>query len=397
MRMPEAIMGDSALRRVLAALSPHRALVVGGAVRNALLGQPVEDIDIATDALPERVVDLARAAGLKPVPTGIEHGTITVVADGRGFEVTTFRRDVETDGRRAVVDFSDRIEDDAARRDFTMNALYAEPSGEVLDPVGGLPDLSARRLRFVGDPDERITEDYLRILRFFRFHAHYGRPGAADAKALAACARHAGGLAHISRERIGAEMRKLLSADNPVEAVQLMEDAGVLAQVLQGARAGGLAALCAVAPDGDAGPGRCPGPRDILTKKKDWELRLASLGADDPAGALRLSRAEARVQEELHSGLTLGEAAYRLGAGRAGQLALLRASRGEALRADWREQIDFAARQVLPISAADLSHRLSGPALGRGLKAAEAAWIESDFLMPAPALVDIALLTGEAP
>ena len=397
MRLPRAIMGDPSLRRVLGALAPHRALVVGGAVRNALLGEPVEDIDIATDARPGQVVDLARAAGLKPVPTGIEHGTVTVVADGRGFEVTTFRRDVETDGRRAVVAFSDRIEDDAARRDFTMNALYAEPSGEVLDPVGGLPDLSARRVRFVGDPDRRITEDYLRILRFFRFHARYGRPGAADAEAVAACARHAQGLSRISRERIGAEMRKLLSADDPVEAVRLMETTGVLAQVLPGGSADGLAALCAVAPEGGAGPGPCPGPRDISTKKKDWELRLAALGAEDAAGALRLSRAEARVQEELRSGLPLGEAAYRLGAGRAGQLALLRASRGEALRSDWREQIDFAAKQVLPISAADLSHRLSGPALGRGLKAAEAAWIEGDFLMPAPALVDIAVLAGDAP
>jgi len=155
--------------------------------------------------------------------------------------------------------------------------------------------------------------------------------------------------------------------------------------------------LGAAALDGAAGPGRCPGPRDISAKKKDWELRLAALGADDAAGTLRLSRAEARVQEELRSGLPLAEAAYRLGAGRAVQLAALRASRGEALRADWREQIEFASRQVLPISAADLSDRLSGPALGRGLKAAEAAWIEGGFVMPAPALVDIALLAGDAP
>lgn len=397
MRLPQAIIGDPGLQRVLAALAPHRALVVGGAVRNALLGMPVEDIDIATDARPERVVDLARAAGLKPVPTGIEHGTVTVVAEGRGYEVTTFRRDVETDGRRAVVAFSDRIEEDAARRDFTMNALYAAPSGEVLDPVGGLPDLAARRLRFVGDPDCRIAEDYLRILRFFRFHAWYGRPGAADPAALAACARGAEGLARISRERIGAEMRKLLSAPDPVEALRLMEEAGVLARVLPGAGADGLAALEAVAPGGAAGPGAvCPRtPEDISAKKRDWPLRLAALGADDPAGALRLSRAEARVQEDLRSDLPLAEAAYRLGAARAVQLAALRASRGEALRADWREQIAFAARQVLPISAADLSDRLSGPALGRGLRAAEAAWIEGGFVVPAPALVDIALLAGD--
>ncbi|MBB1490282.1 CCA tRNA nucleotidyltransferase [Paracoccus sp. MC1854] len=393
MRLPEAITADPSLGRVLAALAPHRALVVGGAVRNALLDEPVDDIDIATDARPERVVDLARAAGLKPVPTGIEHGTITVVADGRGFEVTTFRRDVETDGRRAVVAFSDRIEEDAARRDFTMNALYAEASGQVLDPVGGLPDLAARRVRFVGDPDERITEDYLRILRFFRFHARYGRPGAADPEALAACARHAGGLARISRERIGAEMRKLLSAADPLEAVRLMEQAGVLAQVLPGAGSEGLAAMIAV----EAGT-VCPRtPEGISTRKKDWELRLAALAAADAVDALRLSRAEARVQEELRSDLPLAEAAYRLGAGRAEQLAVLRASRNEELRQDWREQIAFAAGQVLPISAADLSDRLSGPALGRGLRAAEAAWIEGGFLMPAPALVDIALLAGEGP
>ena len=393
-RLPEAITGDAALRRVLAALAPARALIVGGAVRNALLGEPVSDIDIATDARPELVMERAAAAGLKPVPTGIDHGTVTVVADGRGFEVTSFRRDVATDGRRAEVAFSDRLEDDASRRDFTINALYADAEGEVIDPVGGLADLATRRLRFVGDPDQRIAEDYLRILRFFRFHAWYGRRGGADPAALAACARHAAGLSRISRERIGAEMRKLLSAPAPVEAVALMQAAGVLAQLLPGADAGGLSALEAV-PDGAAGPGRCPGPRDISGQKMDWQLRLAALGGEDAAGALRLSRAEARVQEELRSALPLDEAAYRLGEARAVQLALLRASRGEGLRADWREQIGFAAAQVLPISAADLAGRLSGPALGRGLKAAEAAWIGSGFRLPVAALVDVALQAGD--
>ncbi|HHW34188.1 MAG TPA: CCA tRNA nucleotidyltransferase [Paracoccus solventivorans] len=414
-RLPEAITGDPALRRVLAALAPARALIVGGAVRNALLGEPVSDIDIATDARPELVMERAAAAGLKPVPTGIDHGTVTVVADGRGFEVTSFRRDVATDGRRAEVAFSDRLEDDASRRDFTINALYADAEGKVIDPVGGLPDLAARRLRFVGDPDQRIAEDYLRILRFFRFHAWYGRRGGADPAALAACARHAAGLSRISRERIGAEMRKLLSAPGPVEAVALMQTAGVLAQLLPGADAAGLTALEAVL-DGAAGPGRCPRaaaaaflpenspqdcfpgarkPRDISGQKMDWQLRLAALGAEDAAGALRLSRAEARVQEELRSALPLDEAAYRLGEARAVQLALLRASRGEGLRADWREQIGFAAAQVLPISAADLAGRLSGPALGRGLKAAEAAWIGSGFRLPVAALVDVALQAGD--
>ena len=389
--MPAPVMDDPDLRRVLDALAPHPAFVVGGAVRNALLGEPVDDIDIATAARPDQTTALALAAGLKPVPTGIEHGTVTVVAGGRPFEVTTFRRDVETFGRRAVVAFSDDLSEDAARRDFTMNALYAAGDGRVIDPAGGLPDLHARRVRFVGDPDARITEDFLRILRFFRFHARYGRDGAADPAALAACARHAGGLARISRERIGAEMRKLLSAPDPSEAVRLMEDAGVLDIALPGARAAGLAALI------EAEPGAvCPRtPEDISAKKNDWPLRLASLGSEDAASALRLSKGEARVQEELRFGATLAEAAYRLGESRARQIAALRASRGQDLRADWRDEIAFAAGRRFPLSAADVMPQLQGPAVGRGLRAAEAAWIESGFVMPAPGLIDEALLAGE--
>nr|MDA3889890.1 CCA tRNA nucleotidyltransferase [Allgaiera sp.] len=202
-------------RAVCAALTGagHRALFVGGCVRNALLGVAVADIDIATDAAPETVTILAENAGLKAVPTGIDHGTITVVSGGIAHEVTTFRRDVETFGRHATVAFTADPAEDAARRDFTMNALYATPEGEVLDPLGGLPDLQARRLRFVGDPASRIREDYLRILRFFRFHAWYGdQQEGLDPEGIAACAENLDGLAGLSRERIGTEMRKLLSA-----------------------------------------------------------------------------------------------------------------------------------------------------------------------------------------
>nr|WP_244961208.1 CCA tRNA nucleotidyltransferase [Paracoccus sanguinis] len=376
-------MHDPGLRAVLAALAPVRALVVGGAVRNALLGEPVEDIDLATDARPERVIALAEAAGLKAVPTGIAHGTVTLVAGGRGFEVTTFRRDVETDGRRAVVAFSDRLEEDAARRDFTINALYAGADGAVIDPVGGLPDLAARRLRFVGDADRRIAEDYLRILRFFRFHARYGRAGGADPAALAACARGAAGLARISRERIGAELRKLLDAPDPREAVRLMDETGVLAVILPGADPARLTRLVAAEPDFPP-----PSPR--------WPVRLAALGGAEAAERLRLSRLESRAQEELRFAGSLGEAAWRFGQSRAGELALLRAAEGAVL-AGWRDRIAAAEGQRLPVTAADLAGRLTGAALGRGLKAAEAAWIASDFALPAPALIDIALLAGEAP
>ena len=232
MRIAAAFLTDPALQSVLSMLETggHRALIVGGAVRNALLDQPVGDVDIATDAPPERVAQLARAAGLKPVPTGIEHGTVTVVAQGTPFEVTTFRRDVETDGRNATVAFSDRLEDDAARRDFTMNALYADASGAVLDPARGLPDLQSRTLRFVGTPADRIREDYLRILRFFRFLAWYADHAAPGT--IEAITAERDGLPRVSAERIGAEMRKLLAAPDPAPALALMAETGVLSQVL---------------------------------------------------------------------------------------------------------------------------------------------------------------------
>lgn len=384
-RLPAHILRDPALQAVLDMLegAGHRALLVGGAVRNALLGQPVEDIDIATDARPERVADLARDAGLKPVPTGIEHGTITVVSGGHGFEVTTFRRDVETDGRRAVVAFSDDIGEDARRRDFTMNALYATRDGAVLDPVGGLPDLAARRLRFVGRPEQRIREDYLRILRFFRFLAWYGRD--ADADALDACAALAPGLARIAHERIGAEFRKLLAAPDPAPSVALMQDAGILARVLPGADARTLPALIAAERDAGAAP--------------DWPRRLAALGADDPQAALRLSRDDARRQAALSTALasdwSLDEAGYRLGLPAARDHALIRKARGTPLPADWPDRLERAALARLPIAAADLMAQLQGPALGRGLKAAEAMWIDSGFTLPAPALIEAAIRAGK--
>ena len=257
----------------------HQALFVGGCVRNALLDRPVSDIDIATDADPHTVSDIAEKAGFKVAPTGIDHGTVTVIAQGIPHEVTTFRQDIETDGRRAVVAYSPHIEDDAARRDFTMNALYARRDGTVIDPLGGLPDLLARRLRFVGNADARIREDYLRILRFFRFHAIYGDPeGGIDAEGLAACARHAPAISGLSAERIGAEMRKLLAAEDPAPSVAAMERAGVLAQILPGGDARFLAVLVHL-------EGGLP-PR--------WLRRLAVLGGEDVTDRWRLSRAESR-------------------------------------------------------------------------------------------------------
>ncbi|WP_167620034.1 CCA tRNA nucleotidyltransferase [Paracoccus ravus] len=379
MRIEAEFLQDSGLRRVLSALNDagHQALIVGGAVRNALLGERVVDVDIATSALPEETRRLTEKAGLRAVPTGIDHGTITVVAEGHGYEVTTFRRDVETDGRRAVVAFSDRIDEDAQRRDFTMNALYADASGEVIDPVGGLPDLAARRLRFVGAPRARITEDYLRILRFYRFHAWYGAAGKADPEALAACADLAAGLEGISRERIGAEMRKLLAAPDPSEAVGLMAAAGILARTLPGADAAHLPALIA-AENGTP---------------SDWSCRLTLLAADDPARYLRLSRDEERQQEKLTEAarLPLPEAAYRHGARIARLAALIQTARGAPPAPGWDAQIDRAAACRLPIAARDLMPQITGPALGEALRRAESAYIASGFSLNRDELKRIAL------
>src|SRR6201996_6519457 len=219
-------------RAVLAALDGEGKFV-GGAVRNALLNKPVADIDIATPLLPDDVVARLKKAGLGAVPTGIEHGTVTAVVNGKPLEITTLRRDVSTDGRRATVAFTTDWAEDAQRRDFTMNALYADADGEILDTVGGIADLQAGHVRFVGDPITRIKEDYLRILRLFRFHAWYGK-GELDDAALKASAAEKAGLAQLSGERIQKEMLKLLAAENPAPVLRVMAASGILGEILPG-------------------------------------------------------------------------------------------------------------------------------------------------------------------
>ena len=359
--------GTRAVMGMLAA-GGHRALAVGGCVRDALLGLPVADVDISTDARPERVRALAEAAGMKAVPTGEAHGTVTVVAHGAPHEVTTFRRDVETDGRRAVVAFTDRIEEDAMRRDFTMNALYAEADGAVVDPLGGLPDLQARLVRFVGRAEDRIREDYLRILRFFRFNAWHGK--GIDADGLAACAALADGIDRLSRERVGMEMRKLLAAPDPAPAVAAMASAGVLARVMPGAAHEALAPL--VHAEGGMPP--------------DWVRRAAAMGGR--TDGWRLSRAEARAldlrRDALEEGTGLGEIAWRYGEDAARDVALIRAASG-APEPDAEARIARGVAARFPLRAADLPG-LEGPEIGMALRRAERAWIESGFALDREAL-----------
>ena len=352
----------------------HQAWFVGGCVRNALIGAEVSDLDVTTDARPEQVMELANAAGIKSIPTGIDHGTITLVVDDIPFEVTTFRRDVATDGRRATVAFADTMEDDARRRDFTMNALYADADGAVADPLGGLTDLYARRVRFIEDPDRRIKEDYLRILRFFRFHAWYGDPATGiDAEGLAACAANIDGLPSLSSERVTAELLKLLAASDPAPAVASMSSAGVLAQVLPGADSGGLAVLVHLEQSAEVTPSPL--------------RRLAMLGGQ--TDGLRLSKAQARELEQLSSAFDLPELAYRCGFGVAQDAALIRAAAlQEPLLPQTLDHLRFAAEQVFPLTAADLMPALKGAALGDALKKAEARWIASGFELTKAELLD---------
>ncbi|MGY3438470.1 MULTISPECIES: CCA tRNA nucleotidyltransferase [unclassified Marinovum] len=349
----------------------HSAYFVGGCVRNALLGAPVSDIDISTDARPERVMELAGAAGFNAIPTGIDHGTVTVVSDKIAHEITTYRRDIETDGRRAVVAFADTLEEDAHRRDFTMNALYADPMGEVTDPVGGIDDLRAQKVRFIDDAEARIKEDYLRTLRFFRFNAWYGREkGGFDREALAAIAGNLDGLEGLSRERVGAEMIKLLAAPDPTRAVAAMEKAGVLAHLLPGAVSTVLGPLVYVEEEAGIAP--------------DPILRLASIGGEEVDTRLRLSKAQSKdlafFRREVGSVTTPAEIGYRHGAEQSEKLLALRA-------AILQEHIDrkaFAAMEegahaVFPVAAADLMPEYEGAALGDKLRVLEKLWITSGF------------------
>lgn len=361
MKLTDDWLTDPATQAVFAMFNDagHRALAVGGCVRNALIGAPVSDIDIASDAPPVRVMELAEGAGLKVIPTGIDHGTVTVISGGVPHEITTFRRDVETDGRHATVAFSTDVAEDAARRDFTMNALYCEADGAVVDPLGGLADLQARHVRFIRDPGARIMEDYLRILRFFRFTAWYGDPALGlDAEGLAACAEHADGLERISAERIGAETRKLLCAPDPAPVVAAMGQAGILRRILPGSDATALPALIHIAP------------------QVDWIARLALLGGD--ADGLRLSKADAKMLTAL-TGAARGDIApFALGdelGPRALDAIYIRAALlgmppDRAALAEARN----GSAATFPLQAADLMPDLQGPALGRGLATARSLW-----------------------
>jgi poly(A) polymerase len=382
-----------------AAGGPGCARFVGGCVRNELLGRQVDDLDIATRLEPPAVTAALRAAGLKAVPTGVEHGTVTAVSGGRPYEITTLRRDVETDGRRAVVAFTTDWAQDAGRRDFTLNALYADRAGTVFDPLGsGVVDAQAGRIVFVGDAETRIREDYLRILRFFRFTAWYGR-GGPDAAATAACAALKGGLAQLAAERVSKELLKLLAAPDPRAAMALMAQTGVLAQVLPEAtslaRFEALAGLEAGDPELRLAALMSGGAAEAVAAARRLRLsnglrdRLAAAAEPEPALAADMTPADAR------------RALYAIGAQAfLDRARLCAAAAGDA--AGWRGLIDLAGawtRPRFPLGGADVAALgiPPGPRVGALLREAEAWWIAGDFPDDRAALLARLKAAAEAP
>jgi poly(A) polymerase len=390
--------GDVARLLALLDRDGEQARVVGGAVRNALIRLPVAEIDMATTAVPEEVVRRVEAAGGKAIPTGIEHGTVTAIIDHRPVEITTLREDVETFGRKARVVFGRDWQADAERRDFTINALSATADGTVHDYVGGLDDIAAHRVRFIGEPRRRIEEDYLRILRFFRFHAHFGE-GAPDQAGVLACIRARAGLETLSRERVRMEMLKLLVADRATPTLAVMTETGLLGMVL-----GGVAYLASFENTIKVDA--------ALGVEADAIRRLGALGvwveedAERLTQRLRLSNAESERLLALDGWWRVapqadGRAArallYQLGPQSFADrvfVAWARSEAGAAARA-WRDLASLPQRwtaPVFPLKAADFVRRgiADGPPLGAALRAAEAAWIAADFPTETAALETIA-------
>jgi poly(A) polymerase len=363
------------MKRLLAALGADEGITryVGGAVRDDLLDLPVNDVDLATRLEPQAVVERLEAARIKAVPTGIDHGTVTAVSDGHPYEVTTLRRDVSTDGRRATVAFTTDWEEDAARRDFTINALSADPlTGEVFDYFGGLEDLLAKHVRFIGDPLKRIAEDHLRILRYFRFHALFGS-GEPDGAALEACTRRANDLMALSRERIADELLKLLALPDPSATLAIMVERGILAPVLPEIRLERLSQLRSLI---DA--------EDQAEIAPDSLRRLAALLPSDReiaqavAARLKLSnkaRKRLACAADAEEGGVPEALAYRFGSDCAADRLLLSGRAEEAGRiAEWH-----APR--LPIGGGALIERglVEGPIVARTLRRIEDRWVEAGF------------------
>lgn len=370
------------LARLVAALGAGNARYVGGAVRDTLLAIPVKDVDIATPLEPQAVMQRLKDAGIQAVPTGIEHGTVTAVLPLGPVEITTLRHDVSTDGRRATVAFASDWQDDAARRDFTINALYADPAnGEIFDWFGGLDDLAARRVRFIGDPHQRIREDHLRILRYFRFQARFGSVPA-DAPSESACAELAATLKGLSRERVGMEMMNLLSLADPAPTVARMAELGVLEVVLPEADVAALAALVAEESRQQIAPDALRRLAALLPADVQLAEAVASRFRLSGAQKKRLALAAARDGAERDA----RPLAYRLGRDCALDRLLIAGADAAAL--------DGWVIPEFPLKGGEIVARgiKAGPEVARVLRQVESGWIAAGFADAViPALLDAEL------
>ena len=398
-------MRSDSIKSLFKALPEDSLRFVGGCVRNAIWGEDVGDIDLACQLEPQAVVEALTAAGIRHVPTGITHGTVTAVIEGKPYEITSLRRDVETDGRRATVAYTTDWTEDAQRRDLTMNALYADISGQIFDPTGqGLADLKSRKFRFVGDAEQRVQEDYLRILRFFRFLALYGGQEKVDAASLKACREHQAGIKKLSAERVWMELKKLLSANNPVRACHIMLTNGILETVLPEANnVDGLEALLRLEPRENIKPdpllrimamsAREPLQMALLSKRlkmsKSETARLRGWADDDAQLSTDMPERE-RMAAIYKSGKSVIIDRARLRA--AGETDPIQSSR-------WMSFADFAMRwqpPVFPLTGKDLAKAgvPKGPGMGKALKALEALWIRSGFSTEKPQLLAALKLMG---
>ena len=351
----------------------YQVLFVGGCVRNTILKMPVTDIDLATDAQPEKIIKIAKENNIRFVPTGLAHGTITLIIDNKNYQITTFRTDFDHDGRYAKVEFTESLLLDASRRDLTINALYCNHVGEVIDPLNGLNDIKKQKIKFIGNPNERIKEDNLRILRFFRFQAIYGNKNLEiDSIALEACHNHKSKLAALSKERITSELRKILSAPNPLEVIIKMNETGVLNELFQKVSIDSLEAY-------------------LKTEEKfkiniNWLGRLLSLQVTQEEESLKLTRCEFKFLKQTKSAIEnqihVLEFSYYNGVENGKIYSILQNFRHNIiLSKNLLNQINSLATKKFPITAKDLMPEISGKKLGEALRSLEDRWIKSNFTL----------------
>ena len=351
----------------------YQVLFVGGCVRNTILKMPVTDIDLATDAQPEEIIKIAKKNNIRFVPTGLAHGTITLIIDNKNYQITTFRTDFDHDGRYAKVEFTESLLLDASRRDLTINALYCNHVGEVIDPLNGLDDIKKQKIKFIGNPNERIKEDNLRILRFFRFQAIYGNKNLEiDSIALEACHNHKSKLAALSKERITSELRKILSAPNPLEVIIKMNETGVLNELFQNVSIDSLEAY-------------------LKTEEKfkiniNWLGRLLSLQVTQEKESLKLTRCEFKFLKQTKSAIEnqihVLEFSYYNGVENGKIYSILQNFRHNIiLSKNLLNQINSLATKKFPITAKDLMPEIRGKKLGEALRSLEDRWIKSNFTL----------------